>query len=65
VATPQHQLPLPPDFLKTVESITKFATLLQKIKAGVVSDAVTELDREECQTLIWGLQLLKEGRGRG
>ncbi len=52
-------------FLKTKDSIEHFARLMYKVKNGAKADVNIELNRDECQALIWAMQLMREGKADG
>lgn len=55
---------LPEDFLKTMASISSFAQTLGKLKRSVQEGKAVRLYPDECQSLIWGFQVMKQGPSR-
>ena len=53
------------EFLKTADSITNFAMTLQKLKTFVDKGAggIT-LSKDEAQSIIWAMQILRQGENK-
>lgn len=61
MAKPQSELPMPADFLKTIESIKLFAETLAKLKRSMDTGDAVRLTGEESASIVYGLQVLRKG----
>jgi hypothetical protein len=52
---------VPPEFLSDLQSMTQFATTMQKLRDAAEKNYALTLEPVQCRSLIWAMRLLKAG----